>query len=185
MRRKVVFIDRDGVINRNSPDYVKGPEEFEFLPGSLAALRRLTESGFDLIVITNQSALGRGLMDRERLEEIHRRLLASVEAAGGRIADIFVCPHQPADGCGCRKPEPGLVLEAQRKHRVDFSTAVMVGDSATDIECALKAGIRTALLVRTGNGAAAAAELAARGCRPDFIADDLSQAADWIIAERA
>lgn len=183
MRRKVVFTDRDGVINRNSPDYIIRPEEFEFLPGSRKALRRLTEHGFDIIVITNQSALGRGLMTRERLGEIHRRMIASVEAAGGRILDIFVCPHPPGDGCGCRKPEPGLALAAQRRHRVDFSTAVMIGDSAADIECALQSGIRTTLLVRTGNGAAAAEALAARGCLPDFIADDLSQAADWIIAK--
>jgi len=182
MRRKVVFTDRDGVINRNSPDYIKGPEEFEFLPGSREAVRRLTESGFDIIVITNQSALGRGLMTREGLEAVHRCMIASIEAAGGRSLDIVSCPHQLRDGCRCRKPEPGLALDARRKHRVDFSTAVMIGDSAADIECALRAGIRTTLLVRTGNGAAAAEELAARECLPDYIADDLSRAADWIIA---
>lgn len=182
MRGRMVFTDRDGVINRNSPDYIKRPEEFEFLPGSREALRRLTESGFDIIVITNQSALGRGLMTPENLEEIHRRMIASIEAAGGRIKDILVCPHPPGDGCGCRKPEPGLALDARRKHQIDFSTAVMIGDSATDIECALSAGIRTTLLVRTGNGAAAAEELAAHGCQPDFIADDLGQAVDWVIA---
>jgi len=182
MRRRVIFTDRDGVINRNSPDYIKGPEEFEFLPGSREALRRLTESGFDIIVITNQSAVGRGFMTLECLEEIHRRMIAAVEADGGRILDICICPHQPGDGCACRKPEPGLLLAAQRKHRVDFSTAVMIGDSVTDIECALHAGIGTVLLVRTGNGATAAGELAARGFLPDFIADDLSQAVDWIIA---
>lgn len=182
MRRKVLFTDRDGVINRNSPDYIKRPEEFEFLPGSREALRRLTESGFDIIVITNQSALGRGLMTPESLEEIHRRMIASIEAAGGRILDIFICPHPPGDGCRCRKPEPGLALDAQRRHQVDFSTAGMIGDSASDIECARRAGIQTTLLVRTGNGAAAAEELAAHGCLPDFIADDLSQAADWAIA---
>jgi D-glycero-D-manno-heptose 1,7-bisphosphate phosphatase len=182
MRRKVVFTDRDGVINRNSPDYIKRPEEFEFLPGSREALRRLTASGFDIIVITNQSALGRGLMTREGLEDVHRRMIASIEAAGGRILDIFICPHQPGDGCRCRKPEPGLALDARRRHRVDFSTAVMIGDSAADIECARRAGVGSTLLVRTGNGAAAAEELAACGCQPDFIADDLSQAAGWIIA---
>jgi D-glycero-D-manno-heptose 1,7-bisphosphate phosphatase len=182
MRRKVIFTDRDGVINRNSPNYIKRPEEFEFLPGSREALRRLTESEFDIIVITNQSALGRGLMTPESLEEIHRRMIASIEAAGGRIKDILVCPHPPGDGCGCRKPAPGLAFDAQRKHQVDFSTAVMIGDSAADIECARRAGMRTTVLVRTGNGAAAAEELAAHGCLPDFIADDLSQAADWIIA---
>jgi D-glycero-D-manno-heptose 1,7-bisphosphate phosphatase len=181
MRRKVVFTDRDGVINRNLPDSIQRPEEFEFLPGSCAALRRLTERGFDVVVITNQSALGRGVMAPATLEEIHRRMVAAVEAEGGRILDLFVCPHRAGDGCGCRKPEPGLLLAARRKHRIDFSSATMIGDSATDIECARNAGVRTALLVRTGNGAAAAEELADRGCLPDVIADDLRQAADWII----
>jgi D-glycero-D-manno-heptose 1,7-bisphosphate phosphatase len=182
MRRKVIFTDRDGVINRNSPEAINRPEEFEFLPGSCRALRRLTENGFDIVVVTNQSALGRGFMMLETLAEIHRRMVAAVEAEGGRILDLFVCPHRPGEGCGCRKPEPGLLFAAQRIHRIDFSSAIMIGDSASDIECAFNAGVRTALLVRTGNGAAAAEELAARGCQPDFIADDLSQAADWIIA---
>lgn len=181
MRRNVVFTDRDGVINRNLPDSIKRPEEFAFLPGSCEALRRLTEKGFDVIVITNQSALGRGVMTLETLEDIHRRMLAAVDAAGGRILDLFVCPHRPDDGCRCRKPEPGLLLAARRKHRIDFSSAIMIGDSATDIECARNAGVGTALLVRTGNGAEAAAALAARGCLPDFTADDLHQAGEWII----
>jgi len=182
MRRNVVFTDRDGVINRNSPDYIKRPEEFDILPGSRAALCRLAENGFDIIVVTNQSALGRGFMTIGALNEIHRRMVAAVEADGGRILDILVCPHLPGEGCGCRKPAPGLLLDAQRKHRIDFSSAVMIGDSVTDIECAVRAGLRGALLVRSGNGEDAVGELAARGCRPDVIADDLNQAADWIIA---
>jgi D-glycero-D-manno-heptose 1,7-bisphosphate phosphatase len=108
-------------------------------------------------------------------------MVAAVESDGGRILDILVCPHLPGDGCGCRKPAPGLLLDAQRKHRIDFSAAVMIGDSATDIECALSAGVRTAVLVRTGNGAEAERELAAGGVLPDVIADDLSRAVEWII----
>ncbi|MCU0590026.1 MAG: HAD family hydrolase [Desulfobacterales bacterium] len=181
MRRNVVFTDRDGVINRNSPDYIKRPEAFDFLPGSRAALCRLAENGFDIIVVTNQSALGRGFMTIGTLDEIHRRMVAAVESDGGRILDILVCPHLPGDGCGCRKPAPGLLLDAQRKHRIDFSAAVMIGDSATDIECALSAGVRTAVLVRTGNGAEAERELAACGVLPDVIADDLNRAVEWII----
>lgn len=182
MRRPVVFVDRDGVINRNSPEYIQRPEEFEFLPGSREALCRLTGGGFDVVVVTNQSALGRGLVAREALDEIHRRMVGAVAAGGGRIRAIFVCPHRPEDGCGCRKPAPGLLLEAQRRHRIDFSTAVMIGDSATDIDCALNAGVPTTVLVRTGNGEEAGRELASRGVFPSVVADDLSQAADWIIA---
>lgn len=182
MRRPVVFVDRDGVINRDSPDYIKRPEEFDFLPGSREALCRLTGRGFDVIVVTNQSALGRGLVTREVLDEIHRRMVGAVAAGGGRIRDIFICPHRPEDGCACRKPAPGLILEAQRRHRIDLSAAVMIGDSATDIECARAAGVPTSVLVRTGSGEEALQDLARRGLAPDVIAADLSRAAAWILA---
>ena len=181
MLHKVVFLDRDGVINRDSPDYIKRLEEFEFLPGSLEALRRLTERGFTCMVITNQSAPARGLMTPEALAAIHRRLCADVATAGGRILDIFTCPHLPADGCSCRKPQPGLLYAAQRKYGIDFSSAAMIGDSAKDIECALNAGVRTTVLVQTGNGEKAAREFSARGLCPDFIAQDLNRAVDWIV----
>jgi D-glycero-D-manno-heptose 1,7-bisphosphate phosphatase len=181
MLQKVVFLDRDGVINRDSPDYIKHPEEFEFLPGSLEALRRLAERGFTCIVITNQSAPARGLMTPEALAAIHRRLSASVAAAGGRILDVFICPHLPSADCSCRKPKPGLLYAARQKYRIDFSSAVMIGDSTRDIECGLDAGVRTTVLVQTGNGERAARELSARGLCPNFIAEDLSRAADWII----
>jgi len=181
MLHKVVFLDRDGVINRDSPDYIKRLEEFEFLPGSLEALRRLAEGGVACIVITNQSAPARGLMTLETLDAIHRRLCAAVAAAGGRILDIFICPHLPADSCSCRKPKPGLLHAAQRKYGIDFSSAAMIGDSVKDIECALNAGVRSKVLVQTGNGERAAQELSARGLFPDFIAQDLNRAVDWIV----
>jgi D-glycero-D-manno-heptose 1,7-bisphosphate phosphatase len=190
MLQKVIFLDRDGVINRDSPDYIKSLEEFEFLPGSLDALGRLTEHGFHCIVVTNQSAPARGLMTPAALKAIHRYLADAVAAAGGRILDVFTCPHLPADGCLCRKPKPGLLHAAHRKHGIDFSSAVMIGDSAKDIRCALAAGVKANILVRTGNGRHAEEELRALGLSADFIGEDLKQAADWIIrslipAERA
>jgi len=115
------------------------------------------------MVITNQTAPARGLMTPEALAAIHRRLCADVATAGGRILDIFTCPHLPADGCSCRKPQPGLLYAAQRKYGIDFSSAAMIGDSAKDIECALNAGVRTTVLVQTGNGEKAAREFSARG----------------------
>lgn len=184
MLHKVVFLDRDGVINRDSPDYIKSLEEFEFLPGSLDALRRLTERGFSCIVVTNQSALARGLIAPETLDAIHRHMAAAVAAAGGRILDVFICPHLPAEDCLCRKPKPGLLQAAQRKYRVDFSSAVMIGDSAKDIRCALAAGVKTTILVRTGNGIHSEQELRAQGLFADFIGEDLKQAADWITRQR-
>lgn len=177
----VVFLDRDGVVNRDSLLYVTRWSEFEFLPRSLEAIRDLTEAGFTMIVITNQSAVARRLISLSELENIHRRMRQAVAAAGGRITDVFFCPHHPDDGCSCRKPKPGLISRAAAKYPLDLSAAVMVGDNAKDIECARNAGCGRAVLVRTGKGRQAETELAAADIKPDFVADDLYDAAQWII----
>lgn len=182
--RHVVFLDRDGVINRDSPGYIKSVEEFEFLPASREALRRLAEHGVTAIIVTNQSALGRGWLTAEGLAAIHRRLCDGVRGHGGHIHDILVCPHRPDENCACRKPRPGLILEAQRRHGIDLESAVMIGDSAKDIACALNAGVGANVLVRTGNGRRAEDELRRRGIAPDCIADDLLSAVDWILDRR-
>ena len=176
-----VFLDRDGVINRDSPDYVTSWEVFEFLPGSLDAIRRLTAAGLTVIVITNQSAIGRGMMDTATLEAMHGNLRRAVEARGGRIKDIFFCPHHPDDGCACRKPEPGMIHQARQTHRLELATATMIGDSARDIECGIRAGCGRTILVRSGLHDALPA-LTARGLQPDRVADDLAAAVDWLLA---
>lgn len=180
MLQKVVFLDRDGVINRDSPDCITSLGEFEFLPGSLEALQSLTSNGFSSIVVTNQSALHAGRISIETLQEIHEHMCAAVAAHGGTILDIFICPHRPEEGCACRKPKPGLLFSAQRRHGIDLSSAVMVGDSARDIECAWNAGVPATFLVKTGNGRQAARELASKGLFPKFFVDDLRQAAERI-----
>ncbi len=179
---KVVFLDRDGVINRDSPDYIKSWEEFEFLPGSLSAMKKLTVKGYDLIVITYQSAVHRGMMSLKELERIHTRMQAAVADAGGNIKAVFFCPHTPDENCSCRKPEPGLIHQAQLRYNLDLGSACMVGDSAKDVECAQNAGCSCAILVRTGNGIEAQAILAQKHISPNHVADDLNAAADWIIA---
>jgi D-glycero-D-manno-heptose 1,7-bisphosphate phosphatase len=179
---KVVFLDRDGVINRDSPDYIKSWSEFKFLPGSLRALEKLTRKGFGLIVITNQSAVNRGMMSLKDLDLIHARMRTTVAAGGGKISDVFFCPHTPDEGCRCRKPEPGLIHQACRRYAIDLKNAWMVGDSAKDIECARNAGCGRTILVRTGNGAEAQTILARKNISPDYVAEDLDAAADWIIA---
>jgi D-glycero-D-manno-heptose 1,7-bisphosphate phosphatase len=178
---KVVFLDRDGVINRDSPAYIKSWAEFDFLPGSLLALRRLTAAGFTLIILSNQSAVNRGMLSLETLLDMHRRLQADVAAAGGCITDIFFCPHRPEEGCACRKPLTGLLRQACRQHGIDPSQTIMIGDSVRDIECAHNAGCRQALLVKTGNGLSAAAALERRGIPVAYVAEDLRDAADWIL----
>ena len=181
MLKNVVFLDRDGVINRDSPDYIKTWEAFEFLPRSLDAIALLTREGFAVVVITNQSIIGRGMITPETLSRTHRLMTESVAAHGGRIHDILFCPHAPEDRCDCRKPAPGLVFKARDKHDIDLTRAVMVGDNAKDIECGRNAGCGRAILVKTGNGPKATEILSARGIRPDYIADDLMDAAHWIL----
>jgi len=180
--QKVVFLDRDGVINRDSPDYVKSWTEFHFLPRSKTALKNLVQNGFVIIVITNQSAINRKMISKEELEFIHRQMRNEIMDFGGEIKDIFCCPHLPEDGCECRKPKPGLIYQAHREYRIDIPTSVMVGDNAKDIECARNAGCGSTILVRTGNGEEAEKILADKKIFPDHVAEDLYEAVNWIIA---
>lgn len=180
--QKVVFLDRDGVINRDSPDYIKSWSEFEFLPGSLEALKLLTLNGFAAIIITNQSVINRKMVSEKVLDYMHTMMKEVVKSLGGQIKDVFFCPHVPEDRCSCRKPNPGLIFKAKQKYRIDIATSVMVGDSAKDIECARNAGCGHAVLVKTGNGDEAEKILKEKSINPDLIARDLLEAVGWIIA---
>lgn len=182
MLKHVVFLDRDGVINRDSPDYIKSWEEFAFLPGSIEAISRLTAAGHPVITITNQSVIGRNMTSPEELDRIFSEMTRAIAAGGGRVLDIFHCPHLPEDNCGCRKPKPGLILQAVEKHSIDLATAGFVGDSAKDILCAKAAGCAYSVLVESGRRPdAAKSRLAELGIHPDRITKNLLDAADWII----
>ncbi|MEZ4526924.1 MAG: D-glycero-beta-D-manno-heptose 1,7-bisphosphate 7-phosphatase [Desulfobacterales bacterium] len=180
--KKTVFLDRDGVINKDSPDYIKNWGEFEFLPGSVEAIRRLTEKGFDIILITNQSGIGRGIIAPNDLEHMHLMMQEKIREAGGKIQDIFFCPHRPDENCECRKPRPGLIWHAQKKYGIDLASAWMIGDSAKDMECAVNAGCGRHILVQTGNGTEAEKALAEKGIRPTYVEKNLLTAAERIIA---
>jgi len=179
--QKAVFLDRDGVINFDSAGYIKNWAEFRFIPGSLEALAQLNAGGFSTIVITNQSALARRLLSSAELKRMHSMMKKAVAAAGGRIVDIFHCPHLPTDGCDCRKPRPGLIFQAQRKYAIDLMAAVMVGDSAGDIECARRAGVGRAVLVKSGLECDVEDQLKKRRIVPDYVADNLQAAVRWIL----
>ena len=179
--RYIVFLDRDGVINKDSSEYIKNESEFEFIPKSPEAIALLTQNGFHVIVITNQSMIGRNMASQKTLDAIFKKMTDGVKQAGGNIKDIFFCPHTPEENCSCRKPKPGLILEAKKKYQIDLSCSCMVGDSTKDIECAVNAGCSKALLVKTGNGLEAAQALSQKGITPDFIGSDLYEAACWII----
>ena len=178
----VVFIDRDGTINHDSPDYIKNRSEFKLIPGSIEAIRLLTLGGFTSIVITNQSALARKLISPGELDHIHTIMKAAIKSGGGDITDIFFCPHLPNEGCDCRKPAPGLLLQAQHKYNIDLPRSIMVGDSAKDIECARNAGCGKAVLVKTGKDDATEDMLKAKQIAADYTAKDLFDAANWILA---
>ena len=180
--RKVVYLDRDGTINYDSRDYIKSRFEFKFIPGSIEAIRLLTLGGFTSIVITNQSAIARKFISLDELDHIHSRMKDAIGSAGGKITDIFFCPHMPNDGCECRKPAPGLLLQAQRKHNIDLSTSIMVGDSAKDIACARNAGCGMAVLVKTGKDDEAENIMKTNKIVADHTADNLYDAAKWILA---
>ncbi len=144
-----LLIDRDGVINRDSADFIRSPADWQALPGSLEAIVRAQRAGFRIIVVSNQSGLARGLFSIADLHAIHRRVQDELERLGGRIDAFFFCPHGPDDGCECRKPLPGLLLSIQRRLGIDLATTAFVGDRLSDASAALSAGARP-LLVRTG-----------------------------------
>jgi D-glycero-D-manno-heptose 1,7-bisphosphate phosphatase len=177
----VVFLDRDGVINLDRSDYIKSWSEFKFIPRSIEAIKELTLKGFHVIVITNQSVINRNMLSAKGLENILSMMKNKIRSGGGFIKDIFYCPHIPEDKCDCRKPRPGLIFQAQKAYSIDLNDAVMVGDSAKDIECARNAGCGKAVLVKTGNGAKAEKTLEKKNIYPDFFAQDLYEAVQWIV----
>jgi D-glycero-D-manno-heptose 1,7-bisphosphate phosphatase len=175
-----VLLDRDGVINRNRSDYVKSWEEFEFLPGSLEALRMLAERETRVVVTTNQSAVGRGLLSQSELDLIHARMTEEIEAHGGRIAAVLCCPHSPDDGCLCRKPRPGLLLEAVGRFQLDPDLCYVVGDSLDDLMAAHAVGMRY-IMVLTGRGLLSLMRPSGRAQSPSWVARDLKTATQWML----
>lgn len=147
----VIVLDRDGVINADSPDYIKTPDEWHALPGSLGAIARLKDVGLRVAIATNQSGVARGLFSIDTLWDIHRKMLGEIMAAGGYVTRIFFCLHGPDDNCDCRKPKPGLMLQIAEYFACGFDKMIVIGDSKRDLDAALAVGAR-AILVRTGNG---------------------------------
>jgi D-glycero-D-manno-heptose 1,7-bisphosphate phosphatase len=148
---KFLILDRDGVINEDSDDFIKSPEEWLPIPGSLDAIAQLTQKGYRIVVITNQSGVARGLFDLPTLERIHIKMISMVEMAGGKIETIFYCPHGPEHGCDCRKPKPGLFHAFGTRYGVDLTGIPAIGDSYRDLQAAWAVGA-SPILVETGKG---------------------------------
>lgn len=182
-RDVAVFLDRDGVICENREDHVKSWAEFAFIPGAIEAVASLTRAGLKVFIATNQAVVGRGIISKRTLDQIHSAMLDMLAGAGGRVEAVLVCPHHPDDECACRKPKPGLLLDAAKVHKVDLAGSFVVGDAGPDLDAGRAAGCST-VLVRTGRGGATAR---ARDWTqpPDFIADDVVDAAIWILGARA
>lgn len=157
VRPKLIILDRDGVINFDSPAYIKTPEEWQPIPGSLEAIAQLNKVGCRVAIASNQAGIGRGYFSEEALAQIHAKLLQALTAIGGRVDGIFYCPHAPVDQCACRKPKPGLLFTIFEQYGIGAEDAVMVGDSLRDLEAASAAGCG-AVLVETGNGSALCAQ---------------------------
>jgi D-glycero-D-manno-heptose 1,7-bisphosphate phosphatase len=148
---KLVILDRDGVINLDSEQYIKSPDEWRPIAGSLEAIARFTQAGFRVVVATNQSGVGRGLFDMAALNAIHDKMHKAVSQLGGRIDAIFFCPHAQDRGCACRKPQPGMLLEIAERFDVALAEVPVIGDSLRDLQAASEAGARP-ILVLTGKG---------------------------------
>jgi len=179
-QRTAVFIDRDGVINEDRGyDYVKSWEEFRFLPGVKETFARLEQDGIPVIVVSNQSCVGKGLVLAEQVEAIHERMVEAIEEAGGRVRAIYVCPHTDEDECACRKPAPGLLIQAAGDLGVDLRRSFVVGDSLRDIEAGWQVGART-VLVKTGKGKQELDRAGEQGVQPDFVCESLEELPELI-----
>lgn len=177
-----IFLDRDGTLNVERADYVKSIDELVLLPGALDALGVLSSLAVPIILITNQSVIGRGVVDQATVDAIHDYLRAQVRAHGGRLDAIYVCPHHPDAHCQCRKPQPGLLLAAAADFRLDLTRCIFIGDSLADYAAAQAAGCLP-VLVRTGRQMRQLDELADRDPRV-ILKDDLRTAAAWLTANR-
>jgi len=177
----LVLLDRDGVINFDSKDYIKSPEQFDPIPGSIEAIASLIESGFSVAVCTNQSGLARGLFSERTLKNIHAKLDALLQQHSVALSGIYFCPHAPNEKCECRKPAPGLLLKALSEQSALAKETWFIGDSVRDIQAALSVGCKP-ILVRTGNGRTHEAEVRKLGV--NNIHEDLRAAVDWLLPIR-
>lgn len=174
-----IFVDRDGTINVERSDYVKSLDEFELLPGAIEALARLRDLAVPVIIVTNQSAIGRGITSAARIDAIHAALTAQVMDAGGRLDAVYVCPHHPEARCNCRKPRPGMLLAAAARFGVRLRQSVFIGDSVTDLGVAKAVGC-TPILVRTGLHEQEVTELA-KVDSSVILVNDLTDAVSWLL----
>lgn len=178
--RPAVFCDRDGTLNEDADGYISAPERLVLFPGVTGALRDLAQAGYALVVVSNQSGVGRGIMSLRDLERVNERFVELLEADGVRLDGLYFCPHAPEEGCECRKPRPGMLQRAARELGIDLARSWMVGDKVDDVLAGRAAGCR-AVLIRAGAGEGCGPECGS----PDLVAEDFPQAARRILGSGA
>jgi D-glycero-D-manno-heptose 1,7-bisphosphate phosphatase len=180
MGMPAIFLDRDGVIIENRADYVKSWDEVKILAGALESLRRLAKTTFRNIIVTNQSAVGRGIITFDQALELNQGVIKLIESSGGRVDASYMCPHRPDEKCPCRKPAPGMLNQAKDDLDIDFKASFLIGDAMTDIQAALSVGAR-GILVLTGRGSEQLPRLKSVGLKEVLIAKDLAEAVELIL----
>ena len=178
MRNIVVFLDRDGTIIEDK-DFIKSPDEIEFIPGSIEAIKIFKKMGYIIVVISNQSGIGRGILTEKMVKEVNDSFVQQLRERGTPVDALYFCPHHPADNCDCRKPETGMIRRAVTEHKLDLKEAVVIGDKLSDIELGRRIGA-TSILVLTGYGTKEREKLQYTTLKPDFVADDLLGAVNWL-----
>ena len=182
---KLIILDRDGVINKDSNAYIKMPVEWAPLPKSLEAIARLNQAGYKIVVITNQSAVGRGYCSLETLKEIHGKMETMLAQHSGKIAKIYFCPHTPEDNCNCRKPKTGMFAQVAADYNIDLHDVINIGDSLRDMQAGTAIGC-TNYLVKTGNGLQTLSTLEKNSATENQVKNikafaDLADATDYIL----
>jgi D-glycero-D-manno-heptose 1,7-bisphosphate phosphatase len=181
--RATVFLDRDGTINEEV-DYLDDPDRLRLIPGAAEAIRLLNNAGILVIVVSNQAGVGRGYFSTATVEAIHQQLAKQLVKHGACVDAIYYCPHHPNEGCECRKPRPGMLLQAARKHGIDTRRAFIVGDKVSDLDAGRRVGCQT-VLVLTGYGEQARGMSKNCNFQPHHISADLYDAVKWILAEES
>jgi histidinol-phosphate phosphatase family protein len=179
---KAIFLDRDGVINRDPGfgDYIKSWQEFEFLPHAIEAIKLLNKNGYEIFVISNQAGVTKGLFSREDLHDITKNMLEEINAQGGRIRSVDYCIHLPNEGCDCRKPKTGLIEKATKGLDINLRDTYFIGDSRLDVGAGKNAGCKTILLL---TGKETSEDIKNWEVKPDFIKKNLMEAVKWVLKE--
>ena len=179
---KAVLLDRDGVVNEDRDDYVKNIRELRVFPQVPDCIKRLNDAGYRVIVVSNQQGVAKGLISEDDLQAIEDEITRQVASVGAKISGFYYCKHLSSQHCSCRKPRTGMLTQAAREHGIDLNESFLVGDTEKDMIAGKGAGCKTVLVL---TGSITADGVADIGCRPDYVAKDLAEGADYILGQHS